>query len=343
MILHEGGVGDFVMFTPVLREIRAHFPKDEIFLLETSIQLAQFCPYVDKVIKNPYTYIDDFYDMYEAALHLSSLLLPYHIDIVFDYKNFSHTGLVAYMCGAAVRIGFGADFPKKKCIYEKINHGYISYLLTEKISFNTYNNNVIDSHISMLESYFNEDIVNRKTEVWYTPFELERMYNILIEKNFKDSHLYVMSFGGLLGSKRWPIEKYIELCKKICNIDKEAKFILIGGNSEINDSNIFTDSFSDEQVINFVSKISYRETAALMKLCSCYIGNDTSAMHMAVASSLPVLVPFSRAADLKFDGFSTLEQVVPKGVPAIIVIPKHALKPCCDRDYGVLIVYEIYG
>ncbi len=52
LVTRSDGIGDFVMMTPFLRELRRSYPHSRITLVvgKNSFQLAQACPYVNEVL-----------------------------------------------------------------------------------------------------------------------------------------------------------------------------------------------------------------------------------------------------------------------------------------------------
>ena len=84
LLLHDAAVGDFVIHSGVIREIRRIYPNAYISLLVKSkvAQLAELCPYFDEVILNNghFSYYN-FNDMFEWYTKLAAILLQRKFDI----------------------------------------------------------------------------------------------------------------------------------------------------------------------------------------------------------------------------------------------------------------------
>jgi len=97
--------------------------------------------------------------------------------------------------------------------------------------------------------------------------------------------------GSKMKSKRWPIENYFELGRRILN-GKNVIILVVGDEH---------DKLIGEQLckkwgvncFNIAGHATIFETAEIMKQCLLYIGNDTGAMHLAASVGLPCLAVFS--------------------------------------------------
>ena len=113
-------------------------------------------------------------------------------------------------------------------------------------------------------------------------------------------------------TKRWAIENYIKLCKKI-NERIPSKFYIAAGKSdkslikEIFDSNIKNQCISFENL-----KIS--ETMPIIKNCDLYIGNDTGWLHISSALGIKCLALFMDSPVMAYGKYSkNIEIIVPEG------------------------------
>lgn len=79
LILHDAVVGDFVIHTGLIREIRRVYPSAYIVLVvkQSAFQLAELCPYVDEVIINrgKLSYAR-FNELFTDYIKLAEKLLP---------------------------------------------------------------------------------------------------------------------------------------------------------------------------------------------------------------------------------------------------------------------------
>jgi lipopolysaccharide heptosyltransferase II len=115
-----------------------------------------------------------------------------------------------------------------------------------------------------------------------------------------DSHLRIAVFPGggsnpgmQLTSKRWPLERYREIVRRLV-LERDVHVLLIGGP----DDKVLTQTLlegldvPDGTVSDLAGKTSFGEMAAYLEACALFIGNDSSPMHLAAAVGIPVIAIF---------------------------------------------------
>lgn len=78
-----------------------------------------------------------------------------------------------------------------------------------------------------------------------------------------------------------------------------------------------------ERVINLAGKTSLRELMALIQVCSVFLTNDSGPMHIASALNIPLLALFGSTSDVKTGPYSQLQKVIHKHVEC---------SPCYKRE-----------
>jgi ADP-heptose:LPS heptosyltransferase len=95
--------------------------------------------------------------------------------------------------------------------------------------------------------------------------------------------------------KRWPLERYRELVRKLVNV-LDANVLLIGGKEDYELNQQLMQGLDGEpvqmQVQNLAGQTSFGQTAAQLSVCDLFIGNDSSPMHLAAAVGIPVIAIF---------------------------------------------------
>jgi lipopolysaccharide heptosyltransferase II len=99
--------------------------------------------------------------------------------------------------------------------------------------------------------------------------------------------------GMDLTVKRWPLERYQELARKLIH-ELDAQILLIGGPGDISLNQQLEDGLGTQKVavLNITGKTSIGELAAQLEQCALFIGNDSSPMHLAAAVNIPVIAIF---------------------------------------------------
>ena len=133
--------------------------------------------------------------------------------------------------------------------------------------------------------------------------------NQSFSKEFKHICLGISASGP---TKRWNIENFITLCKKI-NEKIPSKFYLAAGNNDKNLIDKFLDSEISKNCTSF-QDLKIKETMPIIKNCDLYIGNDTGWLHISSALGIKCLALFMDSPVQAYGKYSkNINIIVPEG------------------------------
>ena len=133
--------------------------------------------------------------------------------------------------------------------------------------------------------------------------------NQSFSKEFKHICLGISASGP---TKRWNIENFITLCKKI-NEKIPSKFYLAAGNNDKNLIDKFLDSEISKNCTAF-QDLKIKETMPIIKNCDLYIGNDTGWLHISSALGIKCLALFMDSPVQAYGKYSkNINIIVPEG------------------------------
>ncbi|HUP28391.1 MAG TPA: glycosyltransferase family 9 protein, partial [Chloroflexia bacterium] len=92
---------------------------------------------------------------------------------------------------------------------------------------------------------------------------------------------------GLWGRKRWPVGNFVRVADGLDRL-AGAHIMIMGGKDDIPLARQI-EQRTKASVINAAGQTTLGETAALASMCSLFIGNDSSPLHIAAASGTPVI------------------------------------------------------
>ncbi|MBR6014409.1 MAG: glycosyltransferase family 9 protein [Selenomonadaceae bacterium] len=350
LILHDAGAGDFIISSGVIREIRRIYPDAYIVLLVKShiSVLAEFCPYVDEIILNEgkFSY-SNFHEMFEDYIELASSFLKRNFDVCYSLAYIAESQLLMYMSGARIRISLDVyvnetderSFSNVKFFNFKNTAKFSTYCISRP----KYHCHRVDMAFHMLEIFLHTPISNRGLEVWYSPLEMTVAQSLLENVG---RPVYALCMGGSHQRKMYPPEKYAKFIEMIVTEEKNVTFAILGaGNNDLKSAEILKNiipEIYDKNILDLTDKINYRQSAAILKLCNAYVGNDTGTKHLAAAVNCPVMEINCYPADLPLTTGDSISVYYPYGVPNVIIRPTRAL-PECSREkshnsYGCRIV-----
>jgi len=129
--------------------------------------------------------------------------------------------------------------------------------------------------------------INSKSKIYWDNFSIEetkKKYGI--EKNVKNIICGISASGP---TKRWGIDNYIKLFKKI-NSKFPCKFFLAGGN---NDEILIQTIMNSVENCLSLSKLNMEQIIPIIACCPNYIGNDTGFGHLAANLNSKCLMIFT--------------------------------------------------
>jgi ADP-heptose:LPS heptosyltransferase len=93
--------------------------------------------------------------------------------------------------------------------------------------------------------------------------------------------------GAKFDHKRWPIENFVEICRRI-STHLRASLILIGGAQEVPLARALQSMLLPPPV-DFVGKLDLLETAEVLRRCRLHVGNDSGPAHLSAAVGTPCI------------------------------------------------------
>ena len=266
LVIKFGGIGDILLATPVLPNLKSYFPDAEINFL--TLRHSR-----DILIDNPYLTRAFTYDPNEDKSYcLLKNIRKQKYDLVIDLYCNPRTALITFLSGAKYR--FGYNFRGRSYAYNIKTDGR-------------------GGEVHIVE--FNLDAL-RKMEIPITSKELFLSTNIVhkeftddfFKNNIPNSKLLIgISLTGGWEAKRYKVPDYIELIKKLNKI-YDANFLLFGGNErELNDCKIINEEIPGNTFISPYSPIKY--LASMISKCDILIGNDSGPLHISAAMKVPTL------------------------------------------------------
>ncbi|MBI5730930.1 MAG: glycosyltransferase family 9 protein [Ignavibacteriales bacterium] len=266
LIIKLRGIGDVVLSTIVLNNLRKDFPNARIdYLVEApSEQGLLGLKDINRVL------------LFERNDFWKKVSLIFQIrknkyDIIFDFFTNPSTALITFLSGAEYRVGFpyrGRRYaynlygPEERGKYHSAQlHLETLKLLGLNYSYKELHYFIILSALHVAEKYLN---------------------NNFIENNFV---IGICPTGGWVSKKCDP-EKFAEIADAL--IKKfNAKIFIIWGKSDEEDAFKIHSLLGEKSSI--APETTIQELAAMIARCKILISNDSGPMHIAAAVGTPVL------------------------------------------------------
>jgi len=268
LVIKLRAIGDVVLSTPVIRNLRSAFPESELdFLSET--------PSRDVLEGNPdLSSLLLFDPNHQNGLQLIRNVRSRRYDLVIDLFGNPRSALVALMSGARHRVGY--RFGWRQFCYTAI---------VEPRGGEVHN---VEFNLDALRR------INVPIVLSAPSFPVKTESERFAEEFFSQSDLKsraVIAFnpGGGWYTKRWRSHQFVELGKLIVE-RLEANILISWGPGELEDAQGTAGGIGNHAYLAPSSSLS--QFASLMKRCSMLVTNDSGPMHIAACMGTPIVAIF---------------------------------------------------
>ena len=346
LVIMDAGVGDFLCFSGALREIRRLYPAAAITLVifPPGFKLAEQCPYIDFLLGNEQLpVLRPLSELFAAhAGYAAEHLLGQRFDLAFVFGHYASAYLLAYMAGAKERIGHIGDFSEGG-----ISREDCASLLTRPLEKPVHSLHMADFCFDVIDQLLAAPVADRSLELWLTKADIAGVRERLAQLGspLAGRKLFAIGLGGSTQRKHWPSAAYAAFLRLLLAEEPQAFFLLLGGRDDAAEAAEVVRALGEEHVLSLTGALDFRETASAVTLCSAYIGNDTSLLHIAAIVGLPVLEVCCYGSDLPLDEKAIPQSYYPYRTTSVIVQPARALADCAEepRDpYGCKHIEEAH-
>ncbi|HEX7978459.1 MAG TPA: glycosyltransferase family 9 protein [Gemmatimonadaceae bacterium] len=323
-------IGDAVLLSPFLRELRRLAPRAHITLVHRPVARSLYarCPYVDQTLT---------YEPRVARL-LRPVVLPlrawrfarrmlggpaFDVAIVPRWDTDHHfASAVAFWSGAARRIGYSELVNARKAT---LNAGFDG-LLTDAVPTGTALHEV-ERHFALLR-YMGATPSGGPLELWLDE-EDERKVDEQLSRSGVESGAprVAMVIGAADPKRRWPIERFTSLAAALLRRYPNAQVLIIGGSEDVAAQSVVVEALQGH-ALPLAGRLTLRESAAALSRCVVAVGNDSGALHLAAGVRVPCVEISCHPANGDVLHNNAPERFGPWGVPSTIVRPGAPLPPC---------------
>jgi heptosyltransferase II len=297
LVISMAGIGDTLIATPFIRELRENFPGatvDVLAMWAGSKDLLENNPHVNRVFQKNLIKCGKF----EALEFLWSLRRErYDISINTHPQARIHYRITARIVGATKRISHE---------YECFN--WLDWKLVNETLPQDYARHSIENNFDLLPLLgAKKKLPSHEMELFLKPDE-ETFADEFLAKNKlvgqKILGIHVGSGGTKnLPLKRWPLKNHAGLARKLNKERPDIRVLLFGGPEEMKDHQVVLAQANRDLTLEAKTQ-DLRQTAALIKRCSAFLSVDTALMHIAAAVKIPnqivIEAPTLNATNLPF-------------------------------------------
>lgn len=221
------------------------------------------------------------------------------IDTVIDLELFSRfTALLTGLSGAVCRVGF----------FRFHNEGlYRGDMLTRKVAYNPHIH-IAKNFIALVNALisdqpqtpFSKTVIADEEIVLSKVVSSEgekdhvrgRIAEIFPSWNERSRRIVLINPNAsqLLPHRRWPMDRFAALIRKILDGVPDSLVLITGSSEEKAEAQSLIEEIRDQRCVNFCGRVALGDLPALYAITTVMVSNDSGPAHFAAVTDLPVVV-----------------------------------------------------
>ena len=331
LVVRLDEIGDHVLTSAFLRELRQDLPQAQIDLLVKPgvYPLMERCPYVDHVLRADGAQQQLFApqlrwmrgiceDVIWPRRYDACLLPRWDIDLMFAV-------VLGYLSGARARIGFSTQVHPMRAQQE----GGADALLTRAVLTPPYVVHEVEKGLYLLRA-LGLAVRSNVIECWLAQSDVAEAKRLLAAAGIEGPYIAVAA-GTREGRKTYPAE---QLAQALAGIRTELPFVLLGGPGEETAGARIAAALPAGRTADFVGRTPLCVSAALVAMAQLYLGGDTGLTHIAAAAKRPIVEWNCHPMDVPVSVLSAVARFYPWQAQAAVVRPEHAQGACRTMTAG---------
>jgi lipopolysaccharide heptosyltransferase II len=262
-VIRPGGIGDAVLFIPMLQALRRAWPDTRLDLLleKRNVGVVAGTGIADGIL---------LYDRLQSGL-LAALRGRY--DLVIDTEQFhALSAIVALLTRAPRRVGFGTNRRR--------------LLLTDLVAYDkrVYE---VEMFLRLAERATGEGASWNPELEFYPLTDAARSFAEEVLEPFGGQDLLAIHPGASIPERRWPPERYARVARLAS--DAGCAVVVLGGPTDVEAAGRIAADLGERPHINLAGRSNLQQAAAVVARCKAYVSADTGLLHLAYGVGTPTV------------------------------------------------------
>lgn len=270
LIIQTAFIGDVILATPVIEKLHRFFPEAAIdFVLRKGNEgLLQQHPFIHELF-----IWDKQQDKIKNLFRLIKRIKKNQYDLLVNIHRFSSSGLISFLSGAKIKSGFDKN-PFSFSYDIRIKHEVGNHI------------HEVSRNLSLIETLTDKSFFKPLLYPAAGDFEAVKKYAYHDEKLIE---YITIAPTSVWYTKQFPAYQWVKLINKQKD---NVQVCLLGAAGDIETCEMIIKQTKNKCVINLAGKLSFLQSAALMKNAVMNYVNDSAPLHMASAMNAPVTAVF---------------------------------------------------
>jgi ADP-heptose:LPS heptosyltransferase len=321
LIIRLGAIGDVVRTLPVLAVLRNNFPSARIAWVveQRSSEILRGQAEVNEVIVFPRETLKDglvkgrVWTVGREVSRFVRGLRRGRYDLVIDFHGILKSGLLSWVTGARIRVGFDRGFSKEW------NHLFNNW----RVALPNLRVSRFARNLQLLEGV-GLDTKDHRFSLTVPPEESEYADGFLREHGLFARYPLVAMHPGTSEKtryKRWFLDRYARVADGLVN-ELGAAIVVTWGPGERETAEKLQSLMTSPCVVSCPTE-SLKQLAGIYQRCHLYVGGDTGPLHIASLVGVPAVVVYGPTDPVVNAPYH--------GTPSTQVKKNLSCSPCRDR------------
>jgi heptosyltransferase I len=307
LILKPSSLGDVVQALPVMRLLKLHWPASQIFwwidaglapLLEGDPDLAGLVRFERRRWSSP--------KYWPEACASVRWMREQSFDLVIDLQCLARSGAFAWLANGRLLVGLDEPREGARGFYDVI------------VRRNSFHTHAVDWYLETLKVlrvpvHWNFHWLPERPTV---AAELRRKWPVA------GTPWIILQPGARWLNKRWPVESYVELVRRLVVQYQDFHFAILGGDADRGLGSAIAQT-APQRCLDLTGKISLPEMVEWIRSSVLMVTNDTGPMHVATALGKPVVGIFGPTEPRRTGPYGQLENALQTKLPCVPCMKPH--------------------
>jgi heptosyltransferase-2 len=265
LIIQTAFIGDVILATPVISELNRVLPDSKIDVLvrKGNESLLANNPFINSVLT-----LDKKNKKWKEIPKIIQQIRNEKYDEIINLHRYASSGIFTVFGNAKATVGF--------------KNNPLSFLYTRKISHSLSNNqHEVERNLAC--------VLHHGTESRIRPSLFPSQEDFKNIEQYKTGNYFCLTPASVWFTKQLPKHKWVELVQLL---EKKGEVYLLGGKTDIELCESIIEQSKSKRAVNLAGKLSFLESAALMKQATRNFVNDSGPLHISSAMNAPVTAFF---------------------------------------------------
>lgn len=287
LVILVQALGDVIVSSAYLKSLKKTFPNSRVTLVvdKKFLRYASRCPHVDEVLgfdESASKYRRVLFGPVASFVFAQKNLRSRCYDLVLNSRwdvDSRHAAFLGLFSKSVRHVGYAVGCnPRKRIINGGLDSAFTDVYTTETVVHESERGTDLLKFLGYPVEIYKSEMWMDTSDVEYAATQLEGLGEDIV----------ALGIGASEAKRRWPISRYLALAEAILRVCPDARFLIVGDREDRRRAEESLTSLGN-RILNFAGICQITQSAALLRRCRLYIGNDSGPMHMAAAVSTPVV------------------------------------------------------